>query len=292
MMKKILTVILLCAALSATALLSPVSAHDKVTNAEWGTPTIDAEKESVWDGAQSIHVADEAITDAGENTATADVYSLWDGDYVYFFAVIKDKIVDAEYKDDAWNQDAIGFMIDYAYNREPEVSFRDLGDASYAGYVNVPAVEGDKNYPESPSIFGIAKYADGVKSYCKITSDGWNVEIAIPLLYKDYQAGDKIGYEICLNNSIGEGSRYSQTVWSYANGDNGNDSWQYSANMGTLIFNEQVIEDITEAPAETVETPAAQTTPTAAQTFDPISAFTAIAAAAAASIVMLRKKRG
>lgn len=262
--------ILLLAALMVLG-VSPIYAHDKVTYAEWGTPVVDGVKEDVWDAAQSIYVADEAIEDVGDETSTAYVYSLWDGDYIYFYAVITDPTVDAVLQDDAWNQDAIGFMIDYSYNREFEVNYRDLGDASYAGYVNVPAVAGTANYPESPTIFGIAKYADNVSSYCKITDTGWEVEIAIPLAYKVYQPGDKIGYEICVNNSIGEGDRASQCVWDNDNGNGGTNAWQYTSAFGTLIFNEKPAEETaapeTEAPAAAdtaVETPAAQTSDAAA----------------------------
>lgn len=284
-MKKFVIPVILAILMLLTAL--PLSAHDAVTNAEWGTPVIDGTKEAIWDNAQKISVAEETTADVGDETATAEVYSLWDGNFVYFYAIIKDKTVDAQLKDDAWNQDAIGFMIDYAYQREEGVSFRDLGDASYAGYVNVPAVEGTKNYPEGPTIFGIQKYIDGTKSYCKLTATGWEVEIQIPLAYKTYNAGDKIGYEICLNNSIGEGVRASQTVWSYADGANGNDSWQYAFNMGTLIFNEKPAETAapeTDAPAAEAagEEAAAPVTTTAAQTAD-----TAVAAAAALAIISL-----
>lgn len=278
----------LLAATLIFSMMQGATAHDKVTHANWGTPLVDGKMEDVWKSAEKIHIADEAITDAGNETAVADVYSLWDGDYIYFYAIITDPTVDAELKDDAWNQDAIGFMIDYAYHRVEGESYRDLGEDSYAGYVNVPAVEGEANYPEAPSVFGIAEYADGVESTCVITKTGWEVEIAIPLLYKEYQPGDKIGYEICLNNSIGEGSRYSQTVWSFANEDRGSDSWQYAYNMGTLIFNEKPVE--TEAViAETVETP--QTVEIAPKTADATTLLMLSSAMAALSAVLSRKRK-
>ncbi len=288
-MKK-LSVLFLAVCMVACMVCS-VSAHDKVTYANWGTPTIDGVMEDLWKNAESIHVADEAITDAGDETAVADVYSLWDGDFIYFYAVITDPTVDAELKDDAWNQDAIGFMIDYAYHRVEGDNYRDLGDDSYAGYVNVPAVEGTANYPEGPTIFGIAEYADAVKSMCVMTDTGWAVEIAIPLLYDDYFAGDKIGYEICMNNSIGEGSRYSQTVWSYANGDNGSDSWQYTYNMGTLIFNEKPADPEPEvvAVAETVET--TESVAVAPQTADVGLVLLVSAIVSAATAGVSKKKR-
>jgi hypothetical protein len=305
-MKRISAVLLAVCMISV--MVCAVGAHDKVTYANWGTPVIDGVMEDVWQNAEYIHVADESITDADDETAVADVYSLWDGDYIYFYAVVTDPTVDAELKDEVWNQDAIGFMIDYAYNRVEGENYRNLGDDSYAGYVNVPAVEGEVNYPESPTIFGISEYADAVKSMCVITDTGYEVEIALPLLYKDYQAGDKIGYEICVNNSIGAGTRYSQTVWSYANGDNGSDSWQYTYNMGTLIFNEkpaepEVVETeaaeteitetetteetvVTEAEPETVET-----VETAPQTFDASIIIAVGAAISAASAIAVSKKK-
>ncbi len=280
--------ILFLAAILTLSMVQGAAAHDKVTHANWGTPVVDGKMDDVWKNAEKIHVADEAITDAGDQTAVADVYSLWDGDFIYFYAVITDPTVDAELKDDAWNQDCIGFMIDYAYHRVEGESYRDLGDDAYAGYVNVPAVEGEANQPEVPSIFGIQEYADGVESMCVCTKTGWEVEIAIPLLYKDYQPGDKIGYEICLNNSIGEGSRYAQTVWSYANGDNGSDSWQYAYNMGTLIFNERPAEPEAVI-VETTEIP--QPTETAPKTADATTLLLLSSTATALSAVLLRKRK-
>lgn len=218
-------------------------AHDAVTYAEWGTPVIDGVKDEVWNTAQMIEVKDPSIGTTDANTATGKVWSLWDGDYLYFYAEIKDPIIDAIDKENPWDQDAVGFMIDFAYDRTPEKSFRDLGGDSYAGYVNVAPIADNttKNYPENPSIFGIASYADGTESRVKIVDSGYIIEIAIPLLYKNYVAGDKIGYEICINNGNGNNTREGQTVWMFADGANGDQSWQYTHNMGTLILNEQII---------------------------------------------------
>ncbi|MHB1152587.1 MAG: sugar-binding protein [Eubacteriales bacterium] len=283
-MKKFVIPVILAMLMLLTAL--PLSAHDAVTYAEWGTPVIDGTKEAVWDSAQQISVAEVSEGDLGDETATAIVYSLWDGNFVYFYAVIADKTVDAQLKDDAWNQDAMGFMLDFAYKREPEVSYRDLGDDAYAGYVNVPAVEGTKNYPESPTVFGIQKYIDGTKSYCKLTATGYEIEIQIPLAYKTYNPGDKIGYEIFINNAVGEGTRAGVVNWK-AGDANGVNSWQYANDMGTLIFNEKPAETAapeTDAPAaeEAGEEAAAPVTTTAPQTAD-----TAVVAAAAIAVICL-----
>jgi hypothetical protein len=296
-MKKLALLILAIAMAASLSVVS--SAHDGQTCAVWGTPAIDGDMEDLWQTAQYIDVADVAIGDLGDKTATAKVYSLWDGSYVYFYAVITDPVIDAELKDDAWNQDAIGFMIDYSYTRDkPGESYRDLGDASYAGYVNVPAIEGTANYPEQPSIFGIAKYAAGVQSYCKITPTGYNVEIRLPLLYKTYAAGDNLGYEICVNNGVGDGERAGQCVWKQANDAVGNESWEYSYNMGTLTLLAQVeTEAVTEAaaPADTAAAqtaaPAAAAAVAAAQTSDTaVFALASLLAAAAAAYLAIKRR--
>lgn len=291
-MKKFFLAFTLAALMILTAL--PLSAHDAVTYAEWGTPVIDGVKEAVWDSAQKIVVADVSLGEVGDQTATGVVYSLWDGSFIYFYAIITDKTVDAVIRDDAWNQDAVGFMLDFAYKREPEVSYRDLGDDAYAGYVNVPAVEGTKNYPEAPTIFGIQKYIDGTKSMCKITATGYEIEIQIPLAYKTYNPGDKIGYEIFINNAIGNGDREGVVNWKHADGANGINSWQYAYDMGTLFFNEKPAETAapeTEAPAAEAAAEAAPVTTAAAQTADTAVLAAAVLAAACLGIFAVSKKR-
>ncbi len=270
------------------ALSANVFAHDEVTYAEWGTPTIDGQWEECWDNAQYVDIADQTTDVDASLATTAKVWSLWDGEYIYFFAKVTDPEIFAEIKDDptaTWNQDAIGFMIDYAYNREEAVSYRDLGADSYAGYVNVGAVEGDFNKPEDPSIFGQPGYADDVESYCVITGEGYDIEIQLPLArYKDYVAGDKLGFEICANGATTEATRDHQAVWKHRDGGDGGASWQYSANMGTLILNEKPAEteaEVVEAAADTVAAP---------QTFD-AGMIAAVAAIVSAAGYALSKKR-
>ena len=280
-----------------TLMIIPLSAHDEVTYAEWGTPEIDGVKEDVWNIAQMIEVKDSSMDDQGANTATGKVWSLWDGGYLYFYAEITDPIVDSVDKDDAWNQDAVGFMLDFAYDRTPEKNYRDLGADSYAGYINVTPKSADptKFYPEGPSIYGIDAYVQGTKSYTKVVDGGYVIEVRVPLIYKTYSVGDKIGYEICINNGNGGGVREGQTVWAFADGANGSNSWQCSFDMGTLILNPEVVAvvdapaaEAAEVPAETsVSAPAAVSSP---QTNDVILALTVLAVISGGVVLSLKKK--
>ena len=288
------------ALLTVTVLMMiPLSAHDEVTYAEWGTPEIDGVKEAAWDIAQMIEVKDVALGDLGANTATGKVWSLWDGGYLYFYAEITDPVVDSADKDEAWNQDAVGFMIDFAYDRTPDKSYRDLGADSYAGYINVTpkSAEATKFYPEGPSIFGIDGYVQGTKSFAKVVAGGYVIEARIPLLYKSYSVGDKIGYEICINNGNGGGVREGQTVWAFADGANGSNSWQCSFDMGTLILNPEVIAVVEVPAAEAAEAPAAPavTAPAAVsvsapQTNDAIIALAVLAVISGGAVLSLKKK--
>ncbi|MCL2517437.1 MAG: hypothetical protein FWF15_02625 [Oscillospiraceae bacterium] len=273
-MKKLIFVSLICLLAISLSIL-PVSAHDAVTYAEWGTPVIDGVRDAIWDKANMFEVKDppERYIDFPANqAATGKVWTLWDGEFLYLYIEVKDAIIDSELKDGLWNQDAVGIMLDFAYIREPEVSFRDLPEGDrYAGYFNVSPIANETTHfaPEGPTIYGLDEYVSKTKTFCKIVDGGYVIEAQIPLIYKQYKPGDKIGLEIFINNAIGNQERESIMMWKDSDGALGEQSWQYSANMGTVIFNEQVIEVIVE---EVEETPAtvAPTTPavTSPQTDD------------------------
>ena len=108
-MKKTLSLIL--AALMTVSMAAAVSAHEEVTTAVFGTPeAIDGIKDAAWDGAQFIEPNDlaENSTDLGEEASTTKVWSMWDGEFLYFYAEVMDITPDAEVKPDAhWDQDAL-----------------------------------------------------------------------------------------------------------------------------------------------------------------------------------------
>ena len=246
-MKKLILTALITTLIIFMAL--PLFAHDAVTYAEWGTPTIDGVKDDIWNKANMIEIKDppERFDLPANQVATGKVWTLWDGNFLYLYIEVKDSIIDSVKKDDLWNQDAVGIMLDFAYIRDPEVSFRDLPESDrYAGYFNVSPIAPETNNfaPEMPTIFGLEQYSSKVKTFCKIVDGGYVIEAAVPLIYKQYQPGDKIGMEIFLNNAIGNQTREGIMMWKDRDGALGEQSWQYSANMGTVIFNEEVIEEV------------------------------------------------
>ena len=263
-MKKFLSLILAAVMLASLSVVW-VSAHDQLSHVEWGTPVIDGIRDEVWDSAQMFEVKHidplEWLATGNElpanEIATAKTWTLWDGDFIYVYVEVYDKIVDAENREPIYDQDCVGLMIDFAYNRTPGETYRDLGDDSYAGYVNVSpfAAETTANFPEEPTVFGLDAYKSKVKTHSRLTDFGYVVEAALPLIYKNYSPGDKIGFEIFLNNGIGNSAREGVATW----GPGGSESWTFSEAMGTLVLNEKkiVVEQPTEPepppPAPTVE---------------------------------------
>ena len=285
---KLVAAAIVTMALFASAL--PVSAHDAVSNVAWGTPVIDGVKDDIYESANMIEIKEIAIGDdlPEDQVATAKAWTLWDGEFLYVYVEVSDSIIDAEDKDAIWDQDALGIAVDYAYNRTPEENYRELDDNDrYAGYINVSPIAADTTqfYPEMVTIMGLDQYSSKIKSHLKTTDYGYAVEAAIPLIYRQYSAGDKIGFEIFVNNGIGEGSRAGQVMWKQYDDANGTEAWRYTANMGTLIFLEKPAEpEPTEAAVEeTPEIPA----PAAPENAAPPAPQTGDFAAGALAVVLL-----
>ena len=306
-MKKTLSLVL--AAVMMLAMVVTASAHDGVTTAVKGAPeAIDGIKDAGWDGAESILAIDVSTTDLGEENSYTEVWSMWDGDYLYFFASVKDITPDGEVKDSLWDQDAVGFMVNYDYSTvntgDTETSYRELGEDSSAGYVNVAPTFDDPTHHsrEANTIMDLDRYADQVKSYVVQTEVGYDIEIRMPLsVYKAFAEGDKIGYEICVNMGIGLGTRSGQMCWKFADGANGANSWTCPNDFGTLILGaapaveapaETPAEDV-EAPAEDVEAPAedvvADAPVVAPQTFD-VAVIAAVASVLSLAGFAISKK--
>ena len=293
-MKKFISVALAAAMMLGMGIAA--SAHDAVTTAVFGTPEfIDGEKDAGWDYAESIQVADfveSDYSDIGSEKSSAVVWSMWDGTYVYFFAEVTDPNPNGTVKDDLWNQDALGFMLNYNYatvQGEDGTSYRGLGADGYAGYTNIAPTfdEPETHSKEGDTVMELDGYYDVIESYVVETDKGWNVEVRMPLAaYKTFQEGDKIGYEICLNMAgADENTRIGQSVWKYANEARGQESWTDPYNFGTLILGAAPVIETEAEVVEVVEDAAA-----APQTFD-AGVIAAVAAVVSLAGYAVSKKR-
>lgn len=223
---------------------------ERETTAVYGTPVsidggigIDGIMDEGWENAEEIFVAAPTYINLGVENSEAKVYSMWDDEYLYFYAKVTDITPFAEEKDASWDQDAVCFTLNYDYStveaKDHDVSYRDLGEDSYAGYINVCPTDLDGtwyNVPDEGGIFAQLPYRNHINSYCVGTDYGYDVEIRIPLaLYGDFDAGDKIGYEVCIDESIGLATRSGVVAWN----PEGADTWDCPACFGTLILGDE-----------------------------------------------------
>ena len=267
-LKAIITALLITAVVCA--IIPAVSAHDLTWSAvgmDGIAPAIDGIKEDLWSSANSIDVK----AWGGEEGAWTNVSVLYDSDYIYFFAKVYDKAIDVSAADpgDGSSRDCVGFLMDFDYVRAAETYFHNT-DTAYtgnAGYINIGA---DSNAYFKGN-FDNDAFKNKTTYKVVLTNDGYDVEIAFPLLYK----GEKMGVEFFVNDAIGEGARFTFANWH----KDGVDSWQRTDTMGTIIFDAVSIVEVEEVaaviePVENVTAPVTQTVVTAPATGD--SAFTLI----------------
>jgi len=273
-----------------------VSAHDLVSNVEWGTPVIDGVRDDVWNNAQMFEVKNfEACPNIPDDLkSAAKVWTLWDGEFLYIYGEVYDSLIDAESGHmPIYNQDTFFMGLDYTYMREPNVYYYDglSEDEMYAGCMSIRAVPGrDDFYIDATTIFGLESYSRKITSFVAMTDYGYVVEARLPLFYKDkiFKPGDKIGFEIYMCNSIGGLALAGVTSW----GPDGSNAWQYTGSFGTLILNEQqivIIEEETAADtADTVTT--APTAPVVSPQTGEASALILIIILSLSIIILLKRK--
>jgi Domain of unknown function (DUF1083). len=263
---------------------SQIFAHDLTFDCIGGTAVIDGVKEAAWDKAKSIDVK----AWGGDEGAWATVYSMYDTDYVYFFAVITDKVIDVSAEDpgDGSHRDCIGFCMDFSYlrsNGTDHINFQGADFTGFAGYVNYGA-DGNSYYNYS---LNQDSFKNNTVFKTVLTDTGYDVEVKFPIKSFGFTEGSKMGIEFFINDAIGEGQRFTYANWETS----GVDSWQYTDTMGTLVFGALAVAE-TEAPVVETEAPAVEaptTESTAPQTSDTAIAIGLAAIVTAAAIAISRK---
>ena len=185
-MKKILTSIL-CGALLVSSLALTASAVDAGKN--WGDVATTKDKIAL-DGkidaayTKSYYQTVDVIRESGKPaTASAKVYYLWDADYLYVAADIKDAEIitpDPAKKDSAWTQDGIELCFDFANDGKTLSKWTTWCDGTLMN--------------KSSNAITDAEYKTSMGT------DGYVVELRIkaPSAFK---AGQKIGVNIILDNN-------------------------------------------------------------------------------------------
>ncbi|WP_281890509.1 endo-1,4-beta-xylanase [Paenibacillus sp. YYML68] len=183
-----------------------------ITDAVYGTPTIDAVEDSAWANAVEI-TTDNWVQ--GTSGSTAKVKTMWDGQYLYIFAKVNDTLL-SDVSANPWEEDSIELFVDQNLGKTP---YYESDDAQYR--VNFNNVH---SYGGSASSVKIA-------SATATVAGGYYVEAAIDLDAIDEQADMLIGFDVQVNNDEnGDGKRNSVAAWNDSSGQ----SYQDSSGFGVI----------------------------------------------------------
>jgi endo-1,4-beta-xylanase len=181
----------------------------KVSEAKYGTPSIDGNIDEIWNSATVINT-DVAVQ--GTNAAKAKIRTLWDENYLYALFEVTDSKLDKSSKA-AHEQDSIEAFIDENNGRSAAY---DSDDAQYrVNYANEKSGGGS---------IDLTKF----KSFAKTTGNGYLIEVAIPLKNKA-QADKILGFDSQVNDAT-DGKRTGVNTWCDPTGQ----TWSTTANLGNL----------------------------------------------------------
>lgn len=155
-------------------------------SANQGTPEIDGKKDAVWLKSSIPHNINTPLY--AWQGATGTVRLLWDEKYLYAMFEIKDSVLNAEAANKT-EQDSIELYLD-------ENNMKTDYYTKAAGHYRV-------NYKGELS-FGTVPTEKGVTAVAVETSNGYIIEMAIPLMYTP-SAGKVLGFDAQINdcNNIG-----------------------------------------------------------------------------------------
>ena len=161
----------------------------KSAQAKYGTPMIDAEVDELWNSCPAIAVNKQIMAWEG---ATGSVRVLWDESFVYALFEVKDSVINTR-SPQMHEQDSVEIFLDQDNSKS---DYLDDNDGQYR--VNCEGVTSFGAVPQMPGFHAMAKK----------TSDGYLVELAIPLL-KAASEGLTMGFEAQINDSNAAGMRQS-----------------------------------------------------------------------------------
>lgn len=224
------------------------AAEEEIRSAECvkGTIKVDGEFEALWENAKVIK------TDRyqGDKVDTySEVRTMWDENYLYVFAKVYDKVLNAAQDAKPYEQDSVEFFVDGKAERADKY---DENDAQYrVNYKGV--ITGGTNFDEK-----------NFKAFAKITDFGYVVEASITMeslgIKGTVKVGDKIGFDTSFNDDRGNGVREGLAFWSCTN----NKAWKDPRQFGILNLVAAPAPKVSETKTETGSSQNADKTTSAA----------------------------
>ena len=165
-------------------------------NAGFGTPQIDGEIDEIWDNAPILPIN---RFQTAHNGATGEARVLWDNENIYVLAEVNDNELDKS-NSQAHEQDSVEVFID-----EQNTKSASYGEGH--GQYRV-------NFDNEQSFNGVT--GEGFESRTVVNGTNYQVEMKIPFTTTTLEAGEKIGFDVQINDAV-NGNRNSVAIWSDVN---------------------------------------------------------------------------
>lgn len=185
----------------------------KRAGAKEGTPLVDGVIDDVW--TRAVVIPAEVATQ-GDAAATGTFRVLWDKDYLYVLAEVKDRILD-DTSPNVYEQDSVEVFVD---QNNHKTEGYEADDGQYrVNFKNLATFNGN---PAAQAKF---------HSAAKTVAGGYLVEMAIPFTAAPPSPGTVIGFDAQVN----DGTAGKRTGIRNFN-DSSNSGWQSTLGYGVLIL--------------------------------------------------------
>lgn len=190
-----------------------------------GTVEVDGDaSDEAWKDATEVVLA---INNGAAAEATAKL--VWDADYLYVLATVKDAVLDATASADH-EKDSIEVFIDE--NNHKTTTYEDDDKQYRINYLNEQSFNGPKCL------------AENVKSVVKEVEGGYVVEAAFKWTDIEAKEGTSIGFDIQVNDAE-NGARIGTLNWADSTGS----GWESTAGYGNIVLMEEAVAEEPEDPS-------------------------------------------
>lgn len=250
-MKKRTLITTLIAVIVLSAFSSTVFAQESeksmtIPKVKDGAITVDAQKDEIYDNCEPQVIGEHNLgtfPDSPQNTS-GEFYMVYDSEYIYLYVNVIDKgAVDYSnpYKEEIWNRDSIGVILDFSFNREFEYEYSYEKNGDKVCYVELSGDDylvTNHMYAEDADTNLYEKIMRATMKHAVVMGVG-NVayEIAMPIPEGiELNSKTKVGFEISIQDAF-EGTGVGVTSWS----PNGALMYKWSDVCGRLMFEENVV---------------------------------------------------
>lgn len=226
MIKKIIAVFIVLTLILGLSLISFATAFEEKAVAVKGIPVIDGEMDALWQTAKEYSTDEDRFgTDDAGLGAKAKFRLAWDAKNLYFYAVVKDSLLNADNETD-WQQDSICIQVEEDNSKKG--TLKDGVDKNFfVNYKNMVSGNG-VSADGSPYVDGTKSKV--VQSVTKIVDGGYVVEGKINMVETKLAPGTKIGFEISVMDADKTGVRKNLYGWNSPI----DDTWKDTSLLGDV----------------------------------------------------------